>query len=126
MDTTTAHPWRVRILLAAGACILTLCLGCTLPRLFMSDGTERWDGVDGIAARQAHNEVHYMRSPIQQLVTTRLRVIDVQPDPAGCVWGAPTPVTGVVTVQVYTLFGVPLEQWVVTCGSSRMTSSLLP
>lgn len=126
MIDTSRRPWLMGCMLTSGAFLLLLCLGCTLPRLFISDGTEQWSGPESEAARQAHTEVRFMRSPLQQVVTTRVRVIDVQPDPSGCVWGAPTPVTGIVTVRVYTLFGVPLEQWMVTCGATWLTSSLLP
>ncbi len=118
MTAITSHPWRIGILLASGAFLFTLCLGCVLPRLLISDGTERWSGPEAEAARLARSQLRGNFGGLQSLATTQVRVIEVRDDPSNCDWGYPAPASGIVLLQTYTLFGIPFEQWTVTCSAS--------
>lgn len=68
--------------------------------------------------RLARAEVLRAHKAPQRLLTTQIRVIDVQPDPSNCDWGYPTPANGIVRLQTYTLYGFPAQQWTVTCNAS--------
>lgn len=103
--------------------LIILFLGIFLPQYFITEYQEEWDAPREEAAKRARSSVRYDRSLIQKLTTTQISVISVSPDPLGCDWGYATPTSGVARVQTYTIFGIPAEQWTVTCSTSNRTAS---
>ncbi len=110
-----------KFLIALAGSILLLVLGVVLPRFVIPERQAEWSGREAKAAELAWSQVKYFRGPLQQVTTTQISVVSVDPDP-DCNWGLEQ-ASGIVTVQTYTIFGIPAERWVVTCSSAYQVSN---
>lgn len=75
------------------------------------------------APRYALTRVGNAGGFIQHLLRMKTSVVEIASDPSQCDWGYREPVTGIVVVQAYTLWGIPLEKWEVTCDAERLIES---
>ena len=112
-----------KLLIALAGSILLVILGVVLPRFVIPERQAEWSGPESKAAQLAWNEIKYFRGMPQKLTTTQISVINVDPDPADCDWGRLESAFGIVTVQTYTIFGIPAERWIVTCNSAYQVSN---
>ncbi|CAN5350778.1 hypothetical protein BH23CHL1_BH23CHL1_25330 [soil metagenome] len=110
-----------KTLIALAGSILLVILGVVLPRFVIPERQAEWSGPEAKAAQLAWNEVKYSRGIPHRLATTQISVVSVDPDP-DCKWGLEQ-ASGIVTVQTYTIFGIPAERWIVTCSSAYQVSN---
>lgn len=116
-----ARTRTVRGALLVSVAFVVLTLGALVPPLFIPEAQDGWTESEAVAGYYARERIRSAGGPLQRLLNLKVSARDVQPDPSGCDWGYGTAVLGIVTVQTYTLFGIPAETWVVDCRSERLT-----
>lgn len=121
MPPKRARVVRHALIISAAIAVLILC--ALVPPLLIPDAQEDWTESEALAAYYARQQIRSAGGPLQRLLNLKVSAKDVQPDPSGCDWGYGRPVSGIVTVQTYTLFGIPAETWVVDCRSERVTQA---
>lgn len=111
-----------RFLIVVGVGVFVL-LGVIIPKVMIPDIQVDAEGESEYAPKYALVRVGNAGGFIQNILRMKLSVVDVHDDPGGCDWGYREPVTGSATVRVYTLWGIPLETWEVSCDSENLVSS---
>lgn len=109
-----------RFLILALAMIVILSLGVVIPRALIPEERGDWTGEQAMAAIYAHNVMAGIGGPMQRLPRIQTTVVDVKPDPTGCDWGYRKPASGIVTIQAYTIFGIPWDKWVISCSGEHL------
>lgn len=99
-----------------------ILLGIIVPKIVIPDVQADTDATGHAMARYARVRVSNIDA-LQRLVRTKLSVVEIRPDPGGCDWGYREPITGTAVVRGYTLWGIPLETWEVTCDSEKLVSA---
>jgi hypothetical protein len=89
--------------------------------MLIPESHEVWTDSEAVAAYYARQRIRSAGGPFQRLLNLKVSAREVQPDPTGCDWGYGRPVSGIVTIQTYTLFGIPAETWVIDCDSESVT-----
>lgn len=112
---------RVIVLGALGVFVL---LGIIVPRIFIPNVQAETDDTTRYAPKYALVRMDNMGGLFQRLLRVKTSVVEVEHDPAGCDWGYREPTTGIVTIRAYTLWGLSLETWRMTCNSEDLISSL--
>ena len=103
-----------------------LMVGIIVPKIMIPDVQAGTDPSSEQASRYALVRIGNAGGFIQHLLRMKLSVVDVRNDPSQCDWGYREPVTGIVTVQAYTLWAIPLETWEVTCEAENVTNPIGP
>jgi hypothetical protein len=93
--------------------------GIALPKTLIADRVEYGSDEERLAAHYARVRVANAGGFGQRLLDVEMRVLSVRPDPTGCTWGYREPIAQIVTIQTYTLWGVPFETIEVTCDAER-------
>jgi hypothetical protein len=88
--------------------------GILAPKLLISDRAAYETDEARHAARYARVRIGNTGGPPQKLLSVR-------PDPSGRDWGYREPIAQIVTIQTYTLWGIPFERFEVTCNTERRT-----
>jgi|GEM_PF-4040410 len=101
---------------------ILLILGPAIPMVFIPDVQADTEPATEHAPRYALVRVDSARGPVEHLVGLKMSVVDVRPDPAQCDWGYREPIAAIVTVRVYTLWGIPIDTWEVTCDTEQRVS----
>jgi hypothetical protein len=109
-----------RFLILSLALIAILVLGVVVPRVLIPEERGDWQGEQAMAAIYAHNRMAGIGGPMQRLPRIQMTVVDVKPDPTGCDWGYRYPASGIVTIQAYTIFGLPWDKWVMGCNFEHL------
>jgi len=107
----------LRIMTLGLALIVAFGLAAVLPRILIPTERGNWQGEEGMAAIYGRDRMGGIGGPMQRFPRTQITVVDVKPDPTGCDWGYPRAASGVVTIQTYTIFGLPWEKWIMDCDS---------
>src|SRR5688500_5120427 len=95
-----------------------------VPKLVIADvQADSHDPSAPYAAKYALFRVARARGLAHHVVGHKMSVVEIGPEPGGCDWCYRAPITGSVTIQVYTLWGLPLEKWMVTCNVEWAVSS---
>lgn len=117
--------WASRAVIVLPSVLVLFIAGLIVPDVAISDVRS---GVD----LESHEAQRYVEARVgnagglgQKALRTQVSIIDSRPDPAECDWGYPEPVTEILTVRTYTLWGIPLETWEVTCNSERLVGGPL-
>ncbi|CCF84625.1 hypothetical protein [Nitrolancea hollandica] len=111
----------IRGALIISAAITVLILAALVPPLLIPESHEVWTDSEVVAAYYAHQRIRNAGGPLQRLLNLKVTAREVRPDPTGCDWGHGKPVSSIVTVQTYTLFGIPAETWIIDCDSESVT-----
>lgn len=111
-----------RVLVAMVIVCVALVVGIVAPKLLVPDVHADVQLDSAEAQRYVEARVGNAGGLGQKALRTQVSIIDSRPDPAECDWGYPQPVTEILTVRTYTLWGIPLETWEVTCNSERLVS----
>ncbi len=98
-------------------------LGIIVPKVVIPDVQVETDATGDAMTTYALVRTSNAAGAIQHLLRMKLSVIEIHPDPGGCDWGYPEPITGTAIVRAYTLWGFPLETWEITCNSERLLSA---
>lgn len=112
MDTERLDRWILAGFGLVITLLLALALGVGIPLLLIPEERGNWTGDDAQAALYARVQVDNAAHPL----VLRTSVVDIQPDQEGCEWGYPGEIASVVTVRAHTLFGLPIQTWVVDCN----------
>ncbi len=115
------RPRAIRGALIIFIALAVLILAALVPPLLIPESHEVWTDSEAMAAYYARQRIRSTDGPLQRLLNLKVSVREVQPDPTGCDWGYGKPVSGIVTVQTYTLFGIPAETWIIDCDSESVT-----
>lgn len=110
----------VRVALVVG---LSLIVGFVLPRLLIEPNLDIVDSKEAAACvSQAYLAASTMVSGSAEVyINTGLRVMDVEPISSPSAADCPCPYR--VTIQAYTWFAIPYDQFVVECWDVRRVSS---
>jgi hypothetical protein len=107
--------------------IATLMLGAGLviPKLLIAD-------VHADTDLQSPETLSYVEARIgntgglgQRAMRMQISIIDSRPDPRNCDWGYGEPVSEIVTARVYTLWGLPVDTWELSCDDVQKVSGPL-
>lgn len=93
--------------------------GIAAPKVLITDRQDYETDEARHAARYARVRVGNAGGAVQQGLSVEMKVLSVQSDPSGCDWGYREPIAQIVTIQTYTLWGVPFEKFEVTCNTER-------
>lgn len=108
-----------RVVLVAIGLVTSLVVGLivavAVPLMFISETPDDLTGQEAAAARFALGQVESAGGPSERVIRLRSKVVHIEPDPSGCEWGYPGRIAAIVTVNTYTLLGVPLGEWTVDC-----------
>lgn len=115
MDTERIDRWILAGFGLIVVLLLGMAIGVGIPRLLIPEERGNWSGANARAALYARVQVDNASHPL----VLRTSVVDIQPDPEGCEWGYPGEITSVVTVRTHTLFGLPMQSWIVDCDGPR-------
>lgn len=105
--------------------LVLLVLGIAIPKVVIPD-------VQGNVELESPESLRYIEGRMGTIGNTGQRAMRMQmsitanrPDPDECDWGYGVPITETLTIQTYTLWGVPLETWELSCSSSRLVGGPL-
>lgn len=105
--------------------LVVLAAGFALPRLLIPD-------VKGNVELESPEALRYVEARIgntgglgQRAVRVQISIIGSRPDPRGCDWGYGEPVREIITARVYTLWGLPIDTWELSCDDVRQVSGPL-
>lgn len=114
-----------RVLVAMVIVFVALGAGIVAPKLLIPDVRGNVELESPESLRYIEGRMGTIGNTGQRAMRAQMSITASRPDPGECDWGYPEPITETLTIQTYTLWGVPLETWELSCNSSRLVGGPL-
>lgn len=99
-----------------------ILLGIIVPKIVIPDVQAETDASSKHMPTYALVQMNNTAGLIQHGLWVKVSVVEIHPNPDGCDWGYREPVTGTAIVRAYTLWGILVETWEVTCNAGHRIS----
>jgi hypothetical protein len=105
--------------------IVALGAGVVAPKVLIPDVKGNVELESPEALRYIEGRMGTIGNTGQRAMRMQISIVGSRPDSRDCDWGYGEPITEILTIQTYTLWGVPLETWELSCSSSRLVGGPL-